>query len=72
MSKKADDSEESDSDGADGLHHDDDEEPDDMINAHFEKVQRTKNKFRCTLNDVMVHIKGKDFILSKLYADIQY
>lgn len=38
-------------------------EPDDLINAHFEKVQRTKNKFRCTLNDVMVHISGKDFIL---------
>lgn len=35
-------------------------------------MQRTKNKFRCTLNDVMVHINNKDFILAKLYADIQY
>ena len=49
-----------------------DEEPDDMIQAHFEKVNRTKNKFRCVLTDVMIHINGKDFILKKRTADIFY
>jgi len=47
-------------------------DPEDIINAHFEKVQRTKNRFRLTLNDIMIHINGKDFILKKMTADVGY
>ena len=49
-----------------------DDEPEDMIQAHFDKVNRTKNKFRCVLSDVMIHINGKDYILKKMTADIEY
>ena len=43
-----------------------------IINAHFEKVQRTKNRFRLTLNDIMIYINGKDFILKIMTADVNY
>ena len=42
-----------------------------MIVGHYEKeVTRTKNKFKVNLVDVMIRIKGKDYILKKLNADI--
>jgi len=43
-----------------------------LITAHFEKVNRTKNKFRCILTDVMIHVNGKDYILKRMTADISY
>lgn len=51
---------------------DDDEEAEDLINANFRKVQRTKTKFRCQLEDVMIHINGKDYIVKNMTADIAY
>jgi hypothetical protein len=43
-----------------------------LINANFRKVQRTKTKFRCQLEDVMIHINGKDYIVKNMTADITY
>jgi len=49
------------------------EPPEDMIVGHYDKdVTRTKNKFKVSLVDVMIRIKGKDYILKKLSADITY
>lgn len=48
------------------------EEPTDLINAHFEKVQRSKLKFRLYLQDIMIHMSGKDYIVKKMTADIFY
>ncbi|CDW82672.1 transcription initiation factor iia large subunit-like [Stylonychia lemnae] len=47
-------------------------EPKDYIAAQYEKVQRTKQKYKCTFKDVIVHINNKDFVLKKLKADIFY
>ena len=44
----------------------------DLVNAVFKKVQRTKTKFRCQLEDVMIHIAGKDLVAKSLAADISY
>ena len=47
--------------------------PDDIIVGQWEKdVTRTKSKFKLQLVDVMIRINGKDFILKKLGAEIQY
>ena len=43
-----------------------------MITGQWEKVQRTKQKYKCVLKDVICHINGKDYILKKLNADIDY
>lgn len=64
--------EEDDEDDEDDDVDENDREPEDSISALYEKVQRTKTKFRCFLNDVMIHIKGKDYVLKKLTADIEY
>lgn len=43
---------------------DDLEPPEDMIIGHYDKeVTRTKNKFKISLVDLMIRIKGKDYIL---------
>ena len=49
-----------------------DDVPVDMIQALYEKVNRTRNKYRCVLTDVMIHINGKDYVLKKMTADITY
>lgn len=61
---------------------DDDEDDDDLdskqmncpntIAAQYEKVQRTKQKYRCQFKDVILHVNGKDYVLRKLQADIDY
>ncbi len=47
-------------------------QPDDMVNAIFKKVNRTKTKFRCHFEDVMIHIAGKDLVAKSIIADINY
>lgn len=64
-------SEDLDDDDDDGLDQDDDE-PDDLINAHYKKVARTKSKYKCDLQDVMIHIKGRDYIVKSMTADISF
>lgn len=50
----------------------DEPDPEDNIHGRYESVKRTKHKFHCVLNDVMIHIKGKDFIVKKMTADVFY
>ena len=64
--------EESEDDDSDEDEEKEEIDPEDIINAHFEKVQRTKNRFRLALNDIMIHINGKDYILKKMTADVYY
>jgi transcription initiation factor TFIIA large subunit len=49
-----------------------DDNPPDFITAQYERVQRTKQKYKCVFKDVIIHIKGKDYVVKKVNADIEY
>lgn len=49
-----------------------DDNPPDFITAQYEKVQRTKQKYKCVFKDVIIHIKGKDYVVKRVNADIEY
>ncbi len=44
----------------------------DTITAQFEKVQRTKQKYKCIFKDVIIHMNGRDFVVRKMTAEIEY
>lgn len=49
-----------------------DDNPADFITAQYEKVQRTKQKYKCIFKDVVMHINGKDYVVKRINADIEY
>ncbi len=55
-----------------GQEHNQENEPADFITAQYEKVQRTKQKYKCMFKDVIIHINGKDYVLKRINADIEY
>lgn len=48
------------------------EEPKDEIACQYEKVQRSKQRFKCQLKDVIMHIKGNDYVVRRVTAEIEY
>ena len=44
----------------------------DFIAAQYEKVHRTKAKYKCIFKDVVIHMNGKDYVVKKINADIEY
>ncbi|TPX68163.1 nucleoside-diphosphate kinase [Chytriomyces confervae] len=52
---------------------DDDSDPElnDMILCQYEKVNRTKNKWKCVFKDGIVHVNGKDYLFHKASADFE-
>jgi hypothetical protein len=38
--------------------------------GQFEKVQKTKNKWKVSLKDCIFHVAGKDYLVKKCQADI--
>ncbi|ORZ32478.1 transcription factor IIA, alpha/beta subunit [Catenaria anguillulae PL171] len=59
---------------------DDDEDADDEADAEaqnqilclYEKVNRTKNKWKCTMREGIIHVNGKDYAFSRLTGDYQF
>ncbi len=49
-----------------------DEDYKDRIVAQYEKVQRTKHKYKCQFKDVIMQIEGKEYVLKRLQAEIDY
>ncbi|KAH8922423.1 TFIIA-domain-containing protein [Atractiella rhizophila] len=44
----------------------------DMAIALYDKVQRVKNKWKITLKDGVVNVKGKDYIFSKCSGEFEW
>eukprot|EP00898_Chlorokybus_atmophyticus_P000590 jgi/Chlat1/1531/Chrsp122S01803 len=65
------------------LNEDDDEDEDDanddaepettnLVLAQFDKVSRTKNKWKCSLKDGIMHINGKDVVFAKAQGEFEW
>lgn len=48
------------------------EEADDLIFAEWTKINRTKNKFKCEFKNVVLKLRGFDYIIKNLNGDIEY
>lgn len=51
---------------------DDDEDGGDTILCLYDKVQRTKNKWKCTLKDGVVSVEGKDYVFHKATGEFEW
>ncbi|KAJ3370200.1 transcription factor IIA subunit alpha [Allomyces arbusculus] len=57
---------------------DDDDEPlgegevENMMLCQYERVNRTKNKWKCVLRDGIVQVDGKDYVFSRITGDFQF
>eukprot|EP00884_Botryococcus_braunii_P022333 jgi/Botrbrau1/8784/Bobra.0330s0016.1 len=53
---------------------DEDEESDikNIVLAQFEKVSRSRNKWKCTLKDGVMHIDGREYLFSTAFGDMQF
>ncbi|KAJ3205459.1 transcription factor IIA subunit alpha [Entophlyctis luteolus] len=62
--------------GSDLDSNDDDENSDgemsNLILCQYEKVNRTKNKWKCVFKDGIVHVNGKDYLFQKGNADFEW
>ena len=44
----------------------------DMILCLYDKVQRVRNKWKCALKDGVASIEGRDYVFSKLTAELEW
>jgi transcription initiation factor TFIIA large subunit len=53
---------------------DEDEESDitNTVLAQFEKVTRSRNKWKCTLKDGVMHIDGREYLFSMAFGEMQF
>ena len=78
-------SEEDETAGADAINSDLDDSDEDVVNGGIEghtgndvilclydKVQRTKNKWKCTLKDGVVTVEGKDYVFHKANGEFEW
>lgn len=49
-----------------------DEECDNVVIAQFEKVSRTKNKWKCQLKDGIINIDGRDYLFNRASGEMQF
>ncbi|KAF3454650.1 hypothetical protein FNV43_RR05098 [Rhamnella rubrinervis] len=72
-----------DDDDDEPLNEDDDDEPDDvdsgedlntqhLVLAQFDKVTRTKSRWKCTLKDGIMHINNKDVLFNKATGEFDF
>ncbi|KAM3278831.1 hypothetical protein ACQJBY_046241 [Aegilops geniculata] len=64
------------------LNEDDDDDDDDidddfdetqhLVLAQFDKITRTKNRWRCTLKDGIMHLNGRDVLFSKASGEFDF
>lgn len=53
----------------------DEEEESDISNivlAQFEKVTRSRNKWKCTLKDGVMHIDGREYLFSTAFGEMHF
>uniref|UniRef100_A0A061R7B9 Transcription initiation factor TFIIA large subunit n=1 Tax=Tetraselmis sp. GSL018 TaxID=582737 RepID=A0A061R7B9_9CHLO len=53
----------------------DDEQPgkqDNLVLAQFEKVSRTKTRWKCQLKAGIMHVNGRDYIFNKATGEFQF
>ncbi len=43
-----------------------------MVVAQFEKVTRTKNRWKCTLKDGVMHLNGRDVLFHSAAGEMQF
>ncbi|KAJ3054968.1 hypothetical protein HK097_000193 [Rhizophlyctis rosea] len=73
-----DDDDEENNDGDIGSDLDDDEEDDEeqdtdnLVLCQYEKVNRIKNKWKCTLKDGIVSVGGKDYLFNRATGDFEW
>ncbi|TPX64213.1 hypothetical protein SpCBS45565_g06070 [Spizellomyces sp. 'palustris'] len=75
-----DDDEEDEDDNEDGIGSDlDDEDSEDetadvshIILCQYEKVNRVKNKWKCTLKDGIITVNGRDYVFNKAQGDFEW
>jgi transcription initiation factor TFIIA large subunit len=61
-------------DGGEGAH-EEQQQPDPKENfllCLYEKVHRTRNKWRCTLQNGVLHIDGQEFVLGKINGEFEW
>lgn len=45
---------------------------DNVVVAQFEKVTRTKNKWKCTLKDGIMQLNGRDMLFHTAAGEMQF
>eukprot|EP00735_Rhodelphis_limneticus_P011319 TRINITY_DN4405_c0_g1::TRINITY_DN4405_c0_g1_i1::g.21234::m.21234 TRINITY_DN4405_c0_g1::TRINITY_DN4405_c0_g1_i1::g.21234 ORF type:complete len:353 (+),score=40.90,sp/Q9USU9/TOA1_SCHPO/26.38/1e-15,TFIIA/PF03153.8/7.5e-49 TRINITY_DN4405_c0_g1_i1:101-1159(+) len=60
------------SDLDDDVENDDEESYDNILLALYEKVTRTKNKWKCSLKNGIMHINGRDYVFSSATGDFEF
>ncbi|PRQ30936.1 putative transcription factor IIA, alpha/beta subunit [Rosa chinensis] len=43
-----------------------------LVLAQFEKVKRTKSKWKCTLKDGIMHMNNRDILFNKATGDFDF
>ncbi|CAN8101107.1 unnamed protein product [Discula destructiva] len=51
---------------------DDDDEIDQIMLCMYDKVQRVKNKWKCTLKDGVMNVNGKDYVFHKATGEYEW
>jgi len=53
---------------------DDDDEPDTahLVLAQFDKVNRTKSKWKCNLKDGIMHLNGRDYTFNRANGEFEF
>ncbi|KXN70055.1 transcription factor IIA, alpha/beta subunit [Conidiobolus coronatus NRRL 28638] len=61
-------------DDSDGAENDDDgnEETEHIILCQYDKVSRTKNKWKCVLKDGIISVNGRDYLFNKASGDFEW
>jgi len=49
-----------------------DEDCQDVLISQFEKVSRTKNKWKCQLKDGIINIDGRDYLFHRASGEMQF
>lgn len=59
---------------ADESEEDEEQEADikNVLVAQFEKVTRSRNKWKCTLKDGVMHIDGREYLFSTAFGEMQF
>ncbi|KAJ3682710.1 hypothetical protein LUZ60_012937 [Juncus effusus] len=47
-------------------------QPQHLVLAQFDKVTRTKNRWKCTLKDGIMHLNGKDILFNKAMGEFDF
>ncbi|KAK7272051.1 hypothetical protein RJT34_28419 [Clitoria ternatea] len=63
---------ENDDDDLDDIEHGEDQNTHHLVLAQFDKVTRTKSRWKCTLKDGIMHINNKDILFNKATGEFDF